>query len=93
MIPPKRPKVAVIGSGISGLSAAWALHRTKAYEVHIYEAEDRLGGHTNTVDFVHEGATVPVDTGFIVLNAATYRTFSTPASAGAAADPSQQPTS
>jgi predicted NAD/FAD-binding protein len=77
MLQPKRTKVAIIGSGISGLSTAWALHQTKAYEVHIYEAADRLGGHTNTVPFVHKGKQTMVDTGFMVLNTTTYRS-STP---------------
>ena len=41
--------------------------------MHLYEAAERLGGHTNTVTFEHEGKKVDVDTGFIVLNTATYR--------------------
>ena len=58
--------IAVIGSGISGLSAAWLL--SKRHRVSLFEADDRLGGHSNTID---AGGT-PVDTGFIVYNEATY---------------------
>jgi len=58
--------IAVVGSGISGLSAAWLLSRR--HRVTLFEAENRLGGHSNTVD----AAGVPVDTGFIVYNEATY---------------------
>ena len=61
---PKR--VAVIGSGIAGLSAAWALSR--ACDVTLYEAEGRLGGHSDTFDWDGLG----VDCGFIVYNERTY---------------------
>ena len=67
-----RKRVAIVGSGCSGLGALWALKRPE-YEVHLYEAGSRLGGHTNTVKY--EGANgkeVNVDTGFIVFNSATY---------------------
>jgi len=65
-------KIAVIGAGISGLSAAWLLRR-HGYDVTVYEQNDYLGGHSNTVDApVVPGRTVPVDTGFIVFNEATY---------------------
>lgn len=67
---PKR--VAIVGSGCTGIGALWALKRTN-HEVHLYEADDRLGGHTNTVTFEHNGKTTKVDTGFIVMNSATYR--------------------
>jgi uncharacterized protein len=63
-------EVAVVGSGISGLSAAWLL--SKRHRVTLYEADSRIGGHSNTVDV--DGAAV--DTGFIVYNEATYPNFS-----------------
>ncbi|MES9944387.1 MAG: FAD-dependent oxidoreductase [Candidatus Thiodiazotropha sp.] len=63
-------KIAVIGSGISGLSAAWLLQRK--HQVTLYEAADYLGGHTHTVDVTLDGTTHPVDTGFLVYNDLTY---------------------
>ena len=64
-------KIAVIGSGISGLSAAWALHAH--HEVVVYEADARLGGHSNTIEVpLADGRRIPVDTGFIVFNDVTY---------------------
>ena len=66
-------KVAIIGSGCSGLGALWALKSTD-HEVHLYEANSRLGGHTNTVEWEGKyGVKAPVDSGFIVMNTATYR--------------------
>ena len=58
--------IAVVGSGISGLSAAWLL--STRHRVALFEADQRLGGHSNTVD---AGGT-PVDTGFVVYNEVTY---------------------
>jgi uncharacterized protein len=63
-------KIAVVGSGISGLSAAWLLH--DKHQVTLYEAADYLGGHTNTVDVTLDDVTHPVDTGFLVHNDLTY---------------------
>jgi uncharacterized protein len=65
-----RQKIAVIGGGIAGNSAAWALART--HDVTLYEAEARFGGHSNTVIVEHAGAQIPVDTGFIVYNERNY---------------------
>jgi uncharacterized protein len=63
-------RVAVIGSGISGLATAWLLRNT--HQVTLYEAAPRLGGHTNTVEVNVEGHSFPVDTGFLVFNRRTY---------------------
>ena len=63
-------RIAVIGSGIAGFGAAWLL--SSRYQVTVYEANDRLGGHGNTVSVDYDGKQIPVDTGFIVYNEATY---------------------
>jgi len=63
-------KVAVIGSGVSGLSCAWLLQTR--HEVTVYEADARIGGHAHTVDSATAANSVPVDTGFIVYNEANY---------------------
>ncbi|MBB5747263.1 NAD(P)/FAD-dependent oxidoreductase [Brevundimonas variabilis] len=65
-----RQRIAVVGSGITGLSCAWLL--SQAHDVTLYEADDRLGGHSNTVDAPSPSAPVAVDTGFIVYNEANY---------------------
>ena len=65
-----RLKVAVVGTGISGLAAAWLL--SQRHEVTVYEQADRVGGHSNTVTASIGGREIPVDTGFIVFNRATY---------------------
>jgi predicted NAD/FAD-binding protein len=66
----RRPRVAVVGSGISGLSAAWALGEWA--DVTLFEADRRFGGHAHTVDLTLGGVTHGVDTGFLVFNHATY---------------------
>ncbi len=63
-------RVAVIGGGISGLTAAYQL-RDYAH-VTLYEANHYIGGHTNTIDITLEGIEFPVDTGFLVFNERTY---------------------
>jgi len=64
--------VAIVGSGCAGIAALWAL-RHSPHDVYLYEAANRLGGHTNTVPWSKDGRTTRVDTGFIVMNTATYR--------------------
>ncbi len=66
-----KQRIAIVGSGISGLSAAWLLGRT--YDVTLFEAGSYLGGHTNTVDVMVDGKTHPVDTGFLVFNRQCYQ--------------------
>lgn len=66
-------KVAVIGSGIAGLSCAYYLHRD--HDVHVLERARRVGGHTATVDVALGGRRFAVDTGFIVFNDWTYPNF------------------
>ena len=64
-------RVAIIGSGIAGLGAAWQL-RHKA-DVTIFEKSDRIGGHSHTMMVPGwDGIPIAVDTGFIVYNLATY---------------------
>lgn len=66
----KQRHIAVVGSGIAGLSAAWLLSRT--HRVTVIEADTRPGGHANTIDCEVDGTDVSVDTGFIVYNPPAY---------------------
>ena len=66
-------KVAVIGSGISGLSAAHYL--SKNFKVDLFEKNDHFGGHSHTLDINIENNIIPVDIGFIVFNFQTYPNF------------------
>ncbi|MBL0921026.1 MAG: FAD-dependent oxidoreductase [Phycisphaerales bacterium] len=66
-------RIAVVGSGVSGLTCAYLL--AGAYDVTVFEKDGRLGGHTNTVPVEHEGRLLPVDTGFIVFNERNYPNF------------------
>ncbi|RXW18171.1 hypothetical protein EST38_g7683 [Candolleomyces aberdarensis] len=70
-------KVAVVGSGVSGLAATWLLNEYSDHEVHLYESDSRPGGHANTVKYYPPSKTegVDVDTGFIVCNPPTYPNF------------------
>ena len=63
-------RTAVIGAGVAGLGAAWALKDSR--EVVVYEQDGRVGGHANTVTIDYDGVEVAVDTGFIVYNAENY---------------------
>jgi uncharacterized protein len=63
-------RIAVVGAGVAGLSAAWLL--ATRYAVTLFEADSRLGGHVHTVDVALDGLSHPVDTGFLVFNDRTY---------------------
>jgi predicted NAD/FAD-binding protein len=66
----RRLNIAVIGTGIAGMSAAWLLNR--GHRITVYERNARIGGHSNTVDALTERSITPVDTGFIVYNELNY---------------------
>lgn len=68
-----KKKIAIIGSGISGLTAGFLLHRL--HDITLFEAAPVLGGHTATVDVTQDGRNYAVDTGFIVFNDRTYPNF------------------
>ncbi len=63
-------RIAIIGAGISGLGAAWLLH--KAHDISVYEAQPRLGGHSHTLTIDYDGEQIPVDAGFVVYNNQNY---------------------
>ncbi len=64
------PRLAIIGSGISGLGCAHFLHQK--YDITVFEAANYIGGHTNTVTVTEDGRELPIDTGFMVFNHHTY---------------------
>src|SRR6056300_1731184 len=66
-------KIAVIGSGIAGNVAAY--HLAREHDVTVFEADNRIGGHTNTVELEYSGRKYAIDTGFIVFNERTYPNF------------------
>ncbi|EXJ95428.1 hypothetical protein A1O1_00549 [Capronia coronata CBS 617.96] len=69
-------RVAIVGSGCSGIGALWALHTSTDHEVHLFESASRLGGHSNTVTYNGpNGSAIQVDTGFTVLYEATCPNF------------------
>jgi predicted NAD/FAD-binding protein len=68
-------RIAVIGSGISGMAAAWYLSQQGGVDLQVYEAAPRLGGHTATINVEHDGEQLAIDTGFIVFNDRTYPNF------------------
>ena len=63
-------KLAIVGSGIAGLGAAYYLR--EYFDLTIFEQNSYLGGHTNTVDVIENQAAIPIDTGFMVYNEVTY---------------------
>jgi predicted NAD/FAD-binding protein len=65
-----RPRLAIVGAGIAGLSAAWFLR--DRYALTLFERADYLGGHANTIDVAEAGRQVAFDTGFMVFNRVTY---------------------
>ena len=69
----KKTKIAIIGSGISGLTCAYLLDKDN--DVTVLEKNDYVGGHTATVDIEHQGSQFAIDTGFIVFNDRTYPNF------------------
>lgn len=68
-----RPRIAIVGSGISGLTCAWLLRQR--YRVELFEANQEPGGHTQTTTVEWQGLSYPVNTGFIVYNDRTYPLF------------------
>jgi predicted NAD/FAD-binding protein len=68
-------RIAIVGTGISGLVAAYLLHTV--HDVTVFEANDYVGGHTNTVDVQLDGERHAIDTGFIVFNERNYPNFVT----------------
>ena len=66
-------KIAVVGSGISGLACAYLLH--KKHDLTIFESGEKPGGHVNTVQTEGKTGTFQVDTGFIVFNRENYPNF------------------
>ena len=68
-------RIAIVGTGVSGLVAAHLLH--DRHEIHLFEARDRVGGHVHTIDVPEpDGSVTRVDTGFIVYNESNYPLFS-----------------
>ncbi|PTU77722.1 FAD-dependent oxidoreductase [Pseudomonas indoloxydans] len=66
-------RIAIVGSGIAGLTCAYLLNRQ--HDIQVFEASDWVGGHTHTVDVQVEGRSYAIDTGFIVFNDWTYPNF------------------
>jgi len=73
MTRPRPLNIAIIGTGIAGSVAAY--HLRKEHNITVYEAENRIGGHTHTHSVEHNGQNFQIDTGFIVFNQRTYPNF------------------
>jgi predicted NAD/FAD-binding protein len=69
----RRKRIAVIGGGVAGLGAAWALRETS--DVVVYDSAERFGGHAWTIDIDHQGTPMSVDIGFICFNRPNYPNF------------------
>ena len=69
----KRARIAIVGAGVAGLTAARHLRRD--YDISVFEANDCAGGHSHTADVEVEGRRLQVDTGFIVCNDRNYPWF------------------
>ena len=65
----RREKIAIVGTGISGLACARFLH--PHHEITVFEKDDRIGGHSHTVTVSEGGRDLPLDTGFMVYNEVT----------------------
>ncbi len=63
-------RVAIIGTGVAGMGCGYFLHRT--HDITVFEQDESIGGHTNTVTVDEQGTPVPIDTGFMVYNEVTY---------------------
>ena len=71
-----RQRIAIVGSGVSGLVAARDLHAAH-HDVTLYEASTRLGGHAHTITINDDGQQLELDTGFIVFHETNYPQFNT----------------
>ena len=69
----KKLRIAIIGAGVSGLTIGYMLN--KKHDITIYEKNNYVGGHVNTIDVIDEKRNLSIDTGFIVFNDKTYPNF------------------
>ena len=65
-----KEKLAIVGTGIAGMASAYFLK--DKYDITVFEKNDYIGGHTNTVNAKEDGKDIPIDTGFMVFNHETY---------------------
>ena len=75
----RKKRIAIVGTGVAGLATLYSLRNRceTDCDIFLFEKDIRLGGHTNTQEWICSDSSerVPVDTGFIVINSATYRTY------------------